>query len=154
MWPLSSQQNTQYNFLGCVFNLLPKLQPPLPLSELVGGRFYWRIVVEYLTIFAGLTTPRTGLFSQHFELDCEYFEHTLGGNFFLMPLAVYAYLWTSSLLRVKSLSALMYSSSFLEQLLQRVRRFPGEVLSCWAWTKPLNHCLYDNVILHGWCLSP
>jgi hypothetical protein len=37
---------------------------------------------------------------------------------------------------------------FLEQLLQSLRGFPGEVLSCRSWSKPFDHGLNDDFIGH------
>jgi hypothetical protein len=37
---------------------------------------------------------------------------------------------------------------FLEQLLQSLRGFPGEVLSCRSWPKPFDHGLNDDFIGH------
>jgi hypothetical protein len=37
---------------------------------------------------------------------------------------------------------------FLKQLLQSLRGFPGEVLSCRSWPKPFDHGLNDDFIGH------
>jgi hypothetical protein len=41
---------------------------------------------------------------------------------------------------------------FLKQLLQSLRGFPGEVLSCRSWPKTLDHGLKDDFIGHCGCL--
>jgi hypothetical protein len=43
---------------------------------------------------------------------------------------------------------------FLKQFLQGLREFPGEVLGCRSWPKPLDHGLNDNFIGHCWRLCP
>jgi hypothetical protein len=42
----------------------------------------------------------------------------------------------------------------LKQFLQGLRGFPGEVLGCRSWPKPLNHGLNNNFIGHRWRLCP
>jgi hypothetical protein len=42
----------------------------------------------------------------------------------------------------------------LKQFLQGLRGFPGEVLGCRSWPKPLNHGLNNNFIRHRWRLCP
>jgi hypothetical protein len=42
----------------------------------------------------------------------------------------------------------------LEQLFQGLRGFPGKVLGCRSWPKPLDHGLNYNFIGHCWCLCP
>ena len=55
-----------------------------------------------------------------------------------------------------SLSKVIISSDvfLLEQFLQGLRRFPGKVLGCRSWPKPLNHGLNDNFIGHCGHLCP
>jgi hypothetical protein len=41
----------------------------------------------------------------------------------------------------------------LQKLLQSLWRFPGKILCCWSWSKPLDHGFNENLIWHHWRLS-
>lgn len=122
-------QNTRCIFLGCVLNLPPKHQPPLPPIEAGGRKVLWEDSCWVPSCWCWLDWPRDWVvFSSLWDGLCV-LQTYLGWNLPPKPLTVSTYLWTSFVVCWKSLSALMHSYIFY---ISFSREWGGFLVKYWA----------------------